>query len=254
MSSKGVMLTRIAADRRVRFFGKCRFDLSLRSLRDELVFLGQMHQHGRMKPLDLSQIFLSVTAVISDRSVDAVAHGCQKDHQRAEAIAEERTLAGAPRQLGHGVDSVLSVPGTGVPVIGLIETKAVMPIGLGDDAKVDTRLLTPEQVGRDRNEASFGQFVAGLTDVGGHTEHILRNDDGGGGHGLRPRDIGGKRAVPAFDGDAIFHWVLRKRRHSSGSPPMSSGSAEAHYRASRVQPAGTRWANKEALYAVAAAP
>src|SRR5260370_7530203 len=99
MSSKGVMLTRIAADRRVRFFGKCRFDLSLRSLRDELVFLGQMHQHGRMKPLDLSQIFLSVTAVISDRSVDAVAHGCQKDHQRAEAIAEDSNLPGPPSNL-----------------------------------------------------------------------------------------------------------------------------------------------------------
>src|SRR5713101_3097906 len=253
MSSKGVMLTRIAADRRVRFFGKCRFDLSLRSLRDELVFLGQMHQHGRMKPLDLSQIFLSVTAVISDRSVDAVAHGCQKDHQRAEAIAEDSNLAGAPRQLGHGVDSILSVPGTGVPVIGLIETKAVLPIGLGGDAKVDTRLLTPEQVGRDRNEALFSQFVAGLTDVGVHTEQLLQNDDGGSRHGLRPRDIGGKRAVPAFDGDTIFHCVLLRGR-LSGPPPMSSGSAEAHYRARRVQPAGARWANKEALYAVAAAP
>src|SRR5713226_4330677 len=64
----------------------------------------------------------------------------QKDHQRAEAIAEDSNLDGAPRQLGHGVDSVLSVPGTGVPVIGLIETKAVLPIGLGGDAKVDTRL------------------------------------------------------------------------------------------------------------------
>ena len=85
--SEGVMLTRIAVDCRVRFFGKCRFDLSLRSLGNEFVILGQMHKHGRMKPIDLSQIFLSVTAVISDRSVDAVAHGCQKDHQRAEAIA-----------------------------------------------------------------------------------------------------------------------------------------------------------------------
>ena len=125
-----MVLTRIAVDFRVRFAGKGRFDFGLRSLGNELVFLGQMHQRGRMKPIDLSQIFLSVTAVISDRSVDAVAHGCQKDHQRAEAIAEDGNLAGAPRQLGHGVDSVLSVPGTGVPVIGLIETKAVLPVGL----------------------------------------------------------------------------------------------------------------------------
>jgi hypothetical protein len=70
-----VVLTRIAVDCRVRFAGKGRFDFGSRSLGNELVFLGQMHQHGRMKPIDLSQIFLSVTAVISDRSVDAVAHG-----------------------------------------------------------------------------------------------------------------------------------------------------------------------------------
>src|SRR5260370_19612039 len=146
MPGEGVMLARIAVDRCVWFFGKRRLDLSLRSLGNELVFLGQMHQHGRMKPLDLSQIFLSVTAVISDRSVDAMAHGCQKDHQRAEAIAEDSNLAAAPMQLGHGVYSVLSVPGTGVPVIGLIETQAVLPIGLGGDATFDTGILTPEQV------------------------------------------------------------------------------------------------------------
>src|SRR5580700_7065399 len=144
VSGEGVILARIAVDSRVWFTGKGCFDRTLRSLGNELVVLGQMHQHWRMKPIDLSQIFLSVTAVISDRSVDAVAHGCQKDHQRAEAIAEDGNLAGAPRQLGHGVDSVLSVPGTGVPVIGLIETKAVLPVGLGGDAKVDARFLAPE--------------------------------------------------------------------------------------------------------------
>src|SRR5260370_42261468 len=120
MPSEGVMLTWIAVDCRVWFAGECRFDFSLRRLGNKLIFLGQMHQHGRMKPLDLSQIFLSVTAVISDRSVDAVAHGCQKDHHRAEAIAEGCNLAVAPRQLGHAVDSVLSCPGTDVPVVGLI--------------------------------------------------------------------------------------------------------------------------------------
>src|SRR5258708_37173258 len=97
-----------------------------------------------MKPSGSSRIFHSAPAVISDRNVDAVAHGCQKDHQRAEAIAENGNLAGAPRQFGHDVDSVLSVPGAGVSVIGLIQTKAVLPIGLGGDAKVDARLLAPE--------------------------------------------------------------------------------------------------------------
>jgi hypothetical protein len=88
----------------------------------------------------------------------------------AEAIAEDGNPAGAPGQLGHGVGGVLNVPGSGVSVIGLIKAKAVLPIGLGGDAEVDARLLTPEQVGRDRNEALFRQFVAGLADVGVHTE------------------------------------------------------------------------------------
>src|ERR1700732_4934223 len=153
-----------------------------------------------MKPVDLAQIFLSVTAVISDRSVDAIAHGCEKDHQRAEAVAEDGNPAGAPRQLGHGVDGVLNVPGASVSVIGLIETKAVLPVGLGGDAEVDARLLTPEQIGRDRNKALFGQFVAGLADVRVPPEHLVKNDDGGSRQGLRSRDISAKRAVPASNG------------------------------------------------------
>src|SRR4029077_16795054 len=75
-------------------------------------------------------------------------------------------------------------------------------------------------------------------------------DNGGSRQGLRPRDVGAKPAVPAFDGDAILHHyaLLRHcvllRRHSSVPPPMSSKTAEAHYRASRVQPAGTLWLTK----------
>src|SRR6266403_5116884 len=117
-----------------------------------------------------------------------------------------------------------------VSVISHVQTKAVLPVGLGGNIKVDARLLPPEQVWRDRKEALFRQFVAGLADVGVHSEQLLQNDNGGSRRGLRSCDIGAKRAVPAFDGDAILHWVLLKRRDSSEPPPMSSGSAEAHYR------------------------
>jgi hypothetical protein len=72
---EGVILTRIAEDCRVRFVGKGCFDLSLRRFRDELIFLGQMHQQRSNKPVDFSQIFVSLTAMISDPSVDALAHG-----------------------------------------------------------------------------------------------------------------------------------------------------------------------------------
>ena len=63
-------LPRIAVDRRIWFAGKCRLDLRLRRLGDELVLLGQMHQHGRMKLVDLAQVFLGVTAVIRDRGIE----------------------------------------------------------------------------------------------------------------------------------------------------------------------------------------
>src|SRR5260370_12649382 len=103
MPGESVMLARIAVDRCVWFFGKRRLDLGLRSLGNELVFLGQMHQHGPMKPIDLSQIFVSVTAVISDRSVDAVAQGCQRNHRSAEPRSVDRNLASASPHPSHDV-------------------------------------------------------------------------------------------------------------------------------------------------------
>jgi hypothetical protein len=49
--------------------------------------------------------------------------------------------------------------------------------------------LLPEQVWRDGEEPLLGQFVAMLADVGVHPEHLVQNDDGGGGND-----------------DAICHW------------------------------------------------
>src|SRR6202035_1475010 len=93
MTREGMTLTRIAVDHCVWFLSKCRFNLRLCSLGNEFILLGYMHEKGRTKPIDLSQIFLSIGAVIPDRGVDAVvAHGCHEDHQRAEAIAEQGTL------------------------------------------------------------------------------------------------------------------------------------------------------------------
>ena len=63
-----MILTRIAVDGRVWFLSKRRFNFSLRSLGNELILFGQMHQKGRIKPVDLSQIFFSITPVISDRA------------------------------------------------------------------------------------------------------------------------------------------------------------------------------------------
>ncbi len=62
----------VAVHRRIWLLSKCCFNLRLCSLGNELILLGQMHENGRMKPIDLSQIFLSIGAVIPDRGVDAV--------------------------------------------------------------------------------------------------------------------------------------------------------------------------------------
>ncbi len=131
-------LPRVAVHRRIWLPGKRCFNLRLCNLGNELILLGQMHEKGRMKPIDLSQIFLSISAVIPDRDVDAVvAHGCDEDHQRAEAIAEQGNLAVAFREIAYCVDSVLDVLDAGISVISLIEAKAVLPVGFGSDATND---------------------------------------------------------------------------------------------------------------------
>src|SRR5580700_1415462 len=209
MPREGMILTRIAVDRRHWFLSKCRLDLSLRGLGNEVVLFGQMHQQRRIKPINLSQIFLSIAAVIPDRCVDTVAtHGGQKDHQRAKAIAKDGDLAVALGEFAHCVNGVLDVLNARIPVIRPVETKAVLPVGLRGNIQVDARLLPPEQVRRDRNEALFRQLVAGLADVGVHPEQLLQNDNSRGRYSLRPRGIGGKRAVVSIYADVVLHFVL----------------------------------------------
>jgi hypothetical protein len=138
------MLPRIAVDRRVWLAGKGRLDLSLRRLGNELVLLSQMHKQGRTKIVDLAQILFGVSAMISDGGVDVAAHGRHKRHQGAEAIALDGNLAGAIGQFGHSVQRVLDISDAGVTIIRLIKPKAVLPVSLLRDAKVNARLLTPE--------------------------------------------------------------------------------------------------------------
>jgi hypothetical protein len=144
-------LSRIAVDRCVRFLSKCRFNLRLCSLGNGLIVLGYMHEQGRMKPIDLSQIFLGLSAVIPDRGVDdVVAHGCYEDHQRAEAIAEQGNFTVAFWETACCVDGVLYVPYARVSVISRMEAKAVVPVGLGGDVQVDAWLVPPVQVWSER--------------------------------------------------------------------------------------------------------
>jgi len=90
MTSESMMLAGIAVDYRVWLAGKCRLDLSLCWLGNELVLLSQMHQQRRIQPVDLAQVFFGVTAVIDDRSVDGVARG------RVASRGSELTLWSTP--------------------------------------------------------------------------------------------------------------------------------------------------------------
>src|SRR5580658_3649858 len=173
-----------------------------------------MHEKGRMKPIDLSQIFLSIGAVIPDRGVDAVAaHGCHENHQRAEAIAEQGNLTVAFRETACCVNGVLYVPYARISVISRIEAKAVLPVGLGGDVQIDAWLLPPVQVWSEREVTLFGQFIAVLSNVGVHSEQLLQNDNCRSRRGLRSCDIGGERAAVSIYVDAILHcFPIRRLR------------------------------------------
>src|SRR5271163_1686349 len=165
-----------------------------------------------MKPIDLSEIFLSIGAVIPDRGVDAVvAYGRHEDHQRTQAIAEQGNLAVAFRETACCVNRVLYVPYARISVISRIEAKAVLPVGFGGDVQVDAWLLPPVQVWTDREVTLFRQFIAVLANVGVHPEQFLQNDNGRSRYCLRPRDIGAKLAVLPLYGDVIFHGVLLRQ-------------------------------------------
>ena len=96
------------------------------------------------------------------------------------------------------VDGALDVLRAGISVLRLIEAKAVLPVGLGSNIQVDTRLLPPEQVWRGRKESLFCKLVAGHADVGIHPEHFLQNDNSRSRPGLRSCGIGGERAALSF--------------------------------------------------------
>src|SRR5271154_4538136 len=180
-----------------------------------------------MKPIDLSQIFLSIGAVIPDCGVDAVvAHGCHEDHLRAEAIAEQGNFTVAFRETAYCVDGVLYIPYAGISVISRIEAKAVLPVSLGGDVQVDAWLLPPVQVWSEREVTLFRQFVAVLANVGVHPKQLLQNHDSRSRQTFRPRDVGAKRSVLSSGGDVIFYSVLLSRPRSSAPPPMSQRSAE----------------------------
>src|SRR5580658_10396659 len=141
--------------------------------------------------------------MIGDRRIDLGAYGREKRHQGAEAVPLDANLARTFGQFGHGFQSVLNISDAGVAIIRLIKTKPMLPVSLRRDVKINTWLLTPEQIGRNRYEALLCQFVACLPDVGVDTEQFLQNNDSCGRQDLWSCDIGLKLSI--LDSDAVSH-------------------------------------------------
>jgi hypothetical protein len=83
-------------------------------------------------------------AAISDGGIDVAPHGREERHQGAEAVALDGNLARALRQVRHVIQSVLDISDASVAIIALIKVKAVLPVSLRRDAKVNAWRLTPK--------------------------------------------------------------------------------------------------------------
>src|ERR1700722_4104287 len=107
-----------------------------------------MHKQGRMKILDLPQVFLGVSAMIGNGGIEPAANGRKERHQGSEAVPLDANLAGTFRQFRHGFQIILNLSEGGAQIIRVIKTKAVLPVSLRRDVKINAWLLTPEQIGR----------------------------------------------------------------------------------------------------------
>ena len=135
-----------------------------------------MHQQGSVQPTDLAQIFFRVAAMVSNDSVDLMTGGCDKSHQRTEAVSLQADFSGRLRQLSGGADRFPDIFRAGVAIICCVKSEAVLPVIFRSYAEIDAGLLPPEQVRRDRDEPLGCQLVAGRADIGINAKQFLQND------------------------------------------------------------------------------
>src|SRR5580704_4057999 len=144
MPGKGVTLTRIAVNSRVRLFCEGRFDLSLRRLRDELVLLAEVHQQRGLQPANFAQVFFRVSAMISNGGVDFVPGGRDKYHQCTEAVPLQGDLSSGLWQLNSGAYRFHDIFRAGIAIICRVQPQTVLPVSFRGYVEVDARLLTPK--------------------------------------------------------------------------------------------------------------
>jgi hypothetical protein len=107
VAGEGVVAAGIAADVDVRLARQRRPDRDLGGLGNELVLLGQVHQHRRRNGGRLVQVFLRIAAVVGDHRVHLAAGGGQEAHRAAQAEAHHRDLRwGVTRRAALNVDGL----------------------------------------------------------------------------------------------------------------------------------------------------
>ena len=73
----------------------------------------------------------------------------------------------------YSLGSVSDILRAGVPVVGLIEANAVLPVCIRIYAEIHPRLLSPKEVRGDCDETLLGQFITMLTNICVHPEQLL---------------------------------------------------------------------------------
>ena len=147
--------------------------------------------------------------MIGDRGVDRMARGGQIGHQSAEAEAHHPDLPGRALDGTRGGQRRHHVADADIAIIGRIEREPFLPFLRGPAVEVDAGFLTPEQVGRDRDEPVRRKLAAGLTNILIHAEDLLEYNDNRRGAVRRPGDIGREFAAFGCYADRLVHHVLR---------------------------------------------
>ena len=97
----------------------------------------QLYTDGESDRSVLTNLSTQLEAVLTDQKGRVVCTG-------AGVVPKEGDLAVALREVAYGVDGVLDVLCARISVISPVQTKAVLPVGLGGNSEVDARLLPPE--------------------------------------------------------------------------------------------------------------
>ena len=150
-----------------------------------------------MQAIHRIEIRLRLATVVGHGSIDIGMERKAKRHHGAETVSKQSYLARALGQRCNDIDRIGDVSQASVAIVRLVQAQPMVPGFLRSHIEVNTGLLPPEEIRRNRDEAQLGQVVAVFADVGIDPEQLLQNDNGGRGQVSRTRNVGCKAAVPA---------------------------------------------------------